>query len=85
MSKSFALDLAGHGIRVNAVAPGITDTPMVARSLSPEEVGARAKQIPLGRIGQPDDIADVVTFLLSDASRWLTGQTVHANGGALMP
>jgi 3-oxoacyl-[acyl-carrier protein] reductase len=85
MSKSFALDLARHGIRVNAVAPGITDTPMVAQSLSPEEVAARAEQIPLGRIGQPDDIADVVTFLLSDASHWLTGQTVHANGGALMP
>jgi NAD(P)-dependent dehydrogenase (short-subunit alcohol dehydrogenase family) len=85
MSKSMALDLARHGIRVNAVAPGITDTPMVAQSLTPQEVAARARQIPLGRIGQPDDIAEVVAFLLSDASRWLTGQTVHANGGALMP
>jgi 3-oxoacyl-[acyl-carrier protein] reductase len=85
MSKSVALDLARHGIRVNVVAPGITDTPMVAQVMSPAEVAARAQQIPLGRIGQPDDIAEIVAFLLSESSRWVTGQTVHANGGALMP
>jgi NAD(P)-dependent dehydrogenase (short-subunit alcohol dehydrogenase family) len=85
MSKSVALDVARHGIRINIVAPGITETPMMADVMTPTDVAARARQIPLGRIGQPDDIAKVVAFLLSDASGWLTGQTIHPNGGALMP
>jgi NAD(P)-dependent dehydrogenase (short-subunit alcohol dehydrogenase family) len=85
MSKSVALDLARFGIRVNVVAPGIVDTPMAAGVMTPVQIAERGRQIPLGRIGQPDDIARVVAFLLSDASGWLTGQTIHANGGALMP
>ena len=85
MSKSFALDVARHGIRVNTVAPGITDTPMAAHVMTQEYVEQRARQIPLGRIGQPDDIARVVEFLLSEQSGWLTGQTIHANGGVTMP
>jgi NAD(P)-dependent dehydrogenase (short-subunit alcohol dehydrogenase family) len=85
LSKSAALDLARHKIRVNVVAPGMTDTPMAQNVITPEEMAARARQVPLGRIAQPDDIAKVVEFLVSDASGWLTGQTLHANGGLLMP
>jgi NAD(P)-dependent dehydrogenase (short-subunit alcohol dehydrogenase family) len=58
---------------------------MAAGVMTPVQIAERGRQIPLGRIGQPDDIARVVAFLLSDASGWLTGQTIHANGGALMP
>lgn len=85
MTKSFALDVARDHVRVNAVAPGVTDTPMARDVMTPEQIAARAREIPLGRIGQPEDIARVVLFLLSDASGWLTGQTLHANGGVLMP
>lgn len=85
LTKSFALALAPHGIRVNALAPGITDTPLSRAGNSDEVFAERARQIPLGRIGQPDDIARVACFLLSDASGWMTGQTLYANGGLVMP
>jgi NAD(P)-dependent dehydrogenase (short-subunit alcohol dehydrogenase family) len=84
LSKSLALEFARHGIRVNAVAPGIVDTPFARKSMNDAQLAARAGQVPLGRIGEPEDIAPVVAFLLSDASSWMTGQTLHANGGMLM-
>ena len=84
LSKSLALEFARHGIRVNAVAPGIVDTPFARKSMNDAQLAARAGQVPLGRIGEPEDIAPVVAFLLSDASGWMTGQTLHANGGMLM-
>ncbi|MFN0072393.1 MAG: SDR family NAD(P)-dependent oxidoreductase [Chloroflexota bacterium] len=85
LTKSLALAVAKHQIRVNAVAPGLTDTPMARQVMSEDEMRLRTQDIPLGRFGQPDDIGNVICFLLSDASRWMTGQTLHANGGVTMP
>jgi len=86
LTKSFALGLAADGIRVNAIAPGAVDTPMIRTG--GDFAGTRmqaAKTIPAGRIGEVDDISPVACFLLSDDSGWMTGQVLHANGGALMP
>jgi NAD(P)-dependent dehydrogenase (short-subunit alcohol dehydrogenase family) len=85
LTKSFALALAPQGVRVNALAPGITDTPLVRGGMSQEDIDSRARVAPFGRIGLPEDVASVITLLLSDASAWMTGQTVYANGGMVMP
>ncbi len=84
MSKSLALEFARHGIRVNVVAPGLVDTPLARTSMTEAQRAGYGNVVPLGRIGEPEDIAPVVAFLLSDASGWMTGQTLHANGGMLM-
>ena len=80
--KHFAALLGPRGIRVNAVAPGVIDTDMskFARSEEGREytLGMQALQ----RIGKPDDVADVVTFVASDAARWITGETLEASGGS---
>lgn len=84
LTKSLALDWAGYGIRVNCVIPGITDTAQPRVEMGDNELHAAGSNIPLGRIGQPDDIAAVVAFLLSDDARYMTGQSVAVNGGAIM-
>ena len=84
MTRTMALELAPHGIRVNAIAPGTTDTAQPRGGMSEEELVAFARQIPLGRIAQPDDIASVAVFLASEESRHMTGQTLHVNGGLYM-
>ena len=84
MTRSMALELAPHGIRVNAIAPGTTDTAQPRGGSTEEELVAMAKTIPLGRIAQPEDIASVAVFLAGDESRHMTGQTLHVNGGLLM-
>jgi NAD(P)-dependent dehydrogenase (short-subunit alcohol dehydrogenase family) len=84
LTKSMALEFASAGIRVNAVIPGITETAQPLADMTLEELHALGGKLPLGRAGQPDDIADVVVFLLSDASRYMTGQSVAVNGGAIM-
>ena len=84
MTRTMALELAPHGIRVNAIAPGTTDTAQPRGGSTEEELAALAKVIPLGRIAQPDDIASVAVFLASEESRHMTGQTLHVNGGLLM-
>lgn len=76
-----ASELGGRGITVNAVRPGATATDMNKRAT--DEVQAReiARDIALGRVGQPEDIADIVAFLASDKARWITGQSLDASGG----
>jgi NAD(P)-dependent dehydrogenase (short-subunit alcohol dehydrogenase family) len=82
LTKIAALELAAAGIRVNAVAPGIVETGMTADLLTDEEfVRPWVERNPFGRIGQPADIADVVVFLSGEQSRWITGQTLTADGG----
>jgi 3-oxoacyl-[acyl-carrier protein] reductase len=84
-SKSLALELAPYGILVNVVAPGPTDTPRVMKNWTPELVKQRQVEIPLGRTGRPDDLAEAFYFLCSVESACITGQTLHVNGGLVMP
>ena len=83
MSKSLALEFASRGITVNCIAPGFIDTPMTAQ-LSEKQKEHILNNIPMGRMGTPEDIASVVLFLASNASSYITGQTVHVNGGMFM-
>jgi 3-oxoacyl-[acyl-carrier protein] reductase len=87
MTRSFAKELGPHGIRVNAVAPGFTLTGMTAPTGSDEGaiIARNAARSPLGRVGMPEDIAFAMLYLLSDASRFITGQILRANGGTSMP
>ena len=82
-TRSMAREVASRGITVNVVAPGFIDTDMT-RALSEEQRNSLAAQIPLGRLGQPQDIASAVCFLASPAAGWITGQTLHVNGGMYM-
>ncbi|MGG4496818.1 3-oxoacyl-[acyl-carrier-protein] reductase [Brevibacillus reuszeri] len=83
LTKTAARELASRGITVNAVAPGFIDTEMTA--VLPEDVKAGlVSQIPLARLGQTEDIASVVLFLASDAANYMTGQTLHVDGGMYM-
>jgi NAD(P)-dependent dehydrogenase (short-subunit alcohol dehydrogenase family) len=80
--RSAAIDFARHGIRVNGVAPGVVDTPIAELVVhNPELAPLYLKTIPLGRFGQPADIADVVLFLTSDAASYVTGQNLVVDGG----
>jgi 3-oxoacyl-[acyl-carrier protein] reductase len=84
LSKCLALELAPFGIRVNVVAPGRIATERVKGNYSAEEWEAGNKRIPLGHAGEPEDVSEAVAFLASDASRHMTGQTIHVNGGRIM-
>jgi 3-oxoacyl-[acyl-carrier protein] reductase len=84
-SKSLAQELAADGILVNTVAPGPTDTPRVMGKESPEARRQRWSQIPLGRTGSPEDLAEMFYFLSTPESACITGQTFHVNGGLVMP
>jgi 3-oxoacyl-[acyl-carrier protein] reductase len=83
-TKSLAREVASRNITVNAVAPGFVDTDMT-RSLSAEQRGTLQAQIPLGRLGAPEDIAAAVLFLASPQAAYITGETLHVNGGMYMP
>jgi NAD(P)-dependent dehydrogenase (short-subunit alcohol dehydrogenase family) len=80
-TRSLAIDLARHHIRVNSVAPGWVDTQMGTGSLNKEQIELVKKRIPLGHIGLPYEIAGSVVFLASDLSRYMTGQTIVVDGG----
>ena len=80
MTKSAALEFASRGIRVNAVAPGFIETDMTA-SLSDDVKAAYMEKIPLKSLGKPEDIANAVVYLASPLSDYMTGQTLHLNGG----
>jgi NAD(P)-dependent dehydrogenase (short-subunit alcohol dehydrogenase family) len=87
LTKNMALDYAPHGIRVNAVCPGRVWTPMPMSRLKPGDdpeaiLAAWGKNIPLGRVGRPEDIAQAILFLAGDESSWITGTTLVVDGGA---
>lgn len=85
LTKAFALELGPHGIRVNNLAPGATDTPLFrSRFEDPEESVRTWNRSPLGRIGLALDQAEGIRFLLSNRSSWITGQTLTVNGGSFM-
>jgi 3-oxoacyl-[acyl-carrier protein] reductase len=83
-TKSVALELASRGITVNAVAPGFIDTDMT-RALNEQQRAALLQQIPMARLGTPADIAAAVLFLVSPQAAYITGETLHVNGGMYMP
>lgn len=83
-TKTLAKQLAPYGIRVNSVSPGIIDTPMLRGGFSEEDTKEFASNVPLGRLGQPEDIGNAVAFLLSGVSSYITGQAIHVNGGLRM-
>jgi NAD(P)-dependent dehydrogenase (short-subunit alcohol dehydrogenase family) len=83
-TRATALELARYRIRVNAIAPGTTDTAQPRYGMSEEELQAVGRQVPLGRMAVPDDIASMAVFLASEEASHITGQTMHVNGGAYL-
>ena len=84
LTKAMARDLAPHRIRVNAVGPGVIATRMTERSLAdPERRAMLLSKVPLGRVGQPRDVANAVLFLASDEADYITGTTLYVDGGWL--
>ena len=84
LTKAMALDLAPHGIRVNAIGPGVIETRMTERSLSdPQRRAMLLSKVPLGRVGQPRDVANAALFLASDEASYITGTTLYVDGGWL--
>lgn len=81
LTNIMAKELRGKGIGVNAVAPGPTATDLFLNGKTPEAIERLSKAAPLERLGTPDDIANIVFFLVSDAAGWVNGQTLRANGG----
>ena len=85
LTRAIALELAPHGIRVNAIAPGLIDTAQPRHGNTEDRLQQWARESPAGRMGRPDEIAAVAVFLASDKAAFMTGQTLHPNGGAYMP
>jgi 3-oxoacyl-[acyl-carrier protein] reductase len=83
MTRALAREVGSRGITVNCIAPGFIDTDMT-RALTEQQTQALLAQIPLGRLGQPEDIASMVAFLASPAGSYVSGATVHVNGGMFM-
>lgn len=83
LTRNMAYDLGPRGIRVNAIAPGAIKTAALASVLSPEIEKAMLRRTPLGRLGQPEDIARAVHFLLSPAAQWISGQVLTVSGGGV--
>ena len=83
-TKSLAKEMAPHGVRVNAVSPGVIDTPFHEMFSTPEMIAGFVKTIPLGRVGTAEECANVIAFLASDAASYIVGETIEVNGGQLM-
>jgi NAD(P)-dependent dehydrogenase (short-subunit alcohol dehydrogenase family) len=81
LTRSMAIDYAAQGIRVNAICPGPTDTPMLRKALTPQELEAFAKTFPMQRLGRPDEIAAAALFLASEDASFVTGALLHVDGG----
>jgi len=84
MTKGLAKELAPHGIRVNAVSPGVISTPFHEQFSTPEAIRNFVSNIPLGRVGAPEEVARTILFLASEASSYIVGETIEVNGGMLM-
>jgi NAD(P)-dependent dehydrogenase (short-subunit alcohol dehydrogenase family) len=84
MTRQMALELAPHKIRVNAIAPGLTDTAQPRYGSTENEIAAMGAANPLGRIAAPEDIARAAVFLASDQAGFVTGHTLHVNGGSYL-
>lgn len=84
MTRQMALELAPHRIRVNAIAPGLTDTAQPRYGMSEVELAEAGRALPLGRVARPEDIARAAVFLASDDSGFVTGQCLHVNGGGYL-
>src|SRR5512142_1358465 len=84
LTRTLALELAPFGARANAIAPGRIGTPRVRAAYSDADWETAAKRIPLGHAGEPEDVAEAVAFLVSDAAKHVTGQTLHVNGGRIV-
>jgi NAD(P)-dependent dehydrogenase (short-subunit alcohol dehydrogenase family) len=84
MSRGLARTLASDGIRVNTVAPGVVDTPLLRSGLDEGGLQAQIATVPLGRLAEPKEIADAVVFLSSDRAAYITGATINISGGQLM-
>jgi NAD(P)-dependent dehydrogenase (short-subunit alcohol dehydrogenase family) len=83
ITQATARELGGMGIRVNAIAPGPTDTPALEKTAG-AAAGMIVQQLPLSRLGQPADHLEMLLFLLSDAASWITGQVINVDGGQIM-
>lgn len=84
LTKALAKEFAPNGIRVNAVSPGVIDTPFHEVFSTPEMIATFVKTIPMGRVGTSEEVANVIAFLASDAAAYVTGETIEVNGGQLM-
>jgi 3-oxoacyl-[acyl-carrier protein] reductase len=85
LTRTLALECAPSGVRVNAVAPSMTDTPRLRAVVDADTWAAYAQRVPLGRVAEPNDVASAVLFLASAHASYLTGQVLHVNGGQYMP
>jgi NAD(P)-dependent dehydrogenase (short-subunit alcohol dehydrogenase family) len=81
LTRAMAIDHARQGIRVNALCPGPTDTPMLRQALTPEELEAFGKTYAMGRLGRPEELANAVLFLASDEASFVTGTAMFVDGG----
>jgi NAD(P)-dependent dehydrogenase (short-subunit alcohol dehydrogenase family) len=84
LTKSLAKELGPHGVRVNAISPGVIDTPFHEVFSTPEMIRGFVATVPLGRVGKPIECAKVIAFLASEAASYIAGETIEVNGGQLM-